>query len=166
MGTEIERKFRVRDDSWRGEVISSQYLCQAYVHLEDASHKALRIRIAGEEAFLTLKGPLQGLSRMEFEYNIPVGDAQILIREFCEGPVIEKIRHIVPCPDGKKWEIDEFKGENNGLILAEIELPEENAPFPTPRWLGKEVSGNPAYYNSNLRKKPYSSWQEDKDRIS
>ena len=121
MGTEIERKFLVANDSWRRESVSSVFLCQGYVKLENAQHRTFRIRIAGEKAYLTLKGPVRNLSRMEFEYAIPPEDARILIREFCEGPLIEKTRHIVPCADGKKWEIDEFTGDNEGLVLAEIE---------------------------------------------
>ena len=161
MGTEIERKFRVRSDSWRKEVTESSYLCQAYAPLQgEQQHKTFRVRIAGDRAFLTLKAPLEGIRRLEFEYPSPPEDARILIRDFCEGAVIEKVRHIIPCPDGKKWEIDEFKGENDGLILAEIELSSAGESFPRPEWLGEEVSGNKDYYNSNLRLNPYKNWKK------
>lgn len=160
MGTEIERKFLVQLDSWRKEVVAESYLCQGYMSLQGDLHRTIRIRIAGEKAFLTLKGPNDGISRMEFEYPIPPEDARILLRDFCEGAVIEKIRHIVPCPNGRKWEIDEFQGDNAGLILAEIELTSEEETFPRPEWLGEEVSGDKAYYNSNLRLNPYKNWKK------
>ena len=115
MGTEIERKFRVRSDSWRKEVTESSYLCQAYAPLQgEQQHKTFRVRIAGDRAFLTLKAPLEGIRRLEFEYPIPPEDARILIRDFCEGAVIEKVRHIIPCPDGKNGKLMNFPERTGG----------------------------------------------------
>ena len=158
MGTEIERKFLLKNDSWRTGVAKRTLYRQSYVHFRDLEHGILRIRTAGGKGFLTVKGPVNGCSRSEYEYEIPVGDADSLIGFLCTGPVIEKYRNIVL--NGKdRWEIDEFLGDNQGLVLAELELPAEDAPFDRPAWLGEEVTGQKEYYNSHLAQHPYKQWK-------
>jgi CYTH domain-containing protein len=119
----------------------------------------VRIRIAGDEAFLTIKGPVSGISRAEFEYPIPLEDARHLLK-LCEGPIIQKHRFAI-LHQGHCWEVDEFEGANSGLIVAEIELKNPEETVPHPDWLGKEVTGDPRYYNSNLTNHPYSQWRDD-----
>ena len=158
MGTEIERKFLLKDDSWRAQVRERTLYRQAYLHFREREYGVLRVRVAGEKGFLTLKGPLRGCSRNEYEYEIPAAEANELIDTFCAGPVVEKYRNIVPNGD-ECWEIDEFLGENSGLILAELELPSEDAVFASPPWLGREVTGQMEYYNSHLAHNPYRTWK-------
>lgn len=159
MGTEIERKFLLKNDSWRQTVQDSCRMCQAYARFEGKPGYSFRIRIAGERAFLTLKSPVNGISRQEYEYAIPPTDAEELMRSFCGSGKVEKIRHHVPF-GGKLWEIDEFLGENTGLTVAELELETENAVFEQPPWLGREVTGEVRYYNSRLIREPFSSWKD------
>ena len=152
MGIEIERKFLVRSDAWRhGE---GRYLCQAYLNRDPA--RTVRVRIDGEQAFLTVKGRSVGASRSEFEYAIPVADAQALLA-LADGPAIEKRRHRVPMGE-LVWEVDEFLGANAPLVVAEIELPSEDHPFTQPDWVGEEVTQDPRYFNSALAARPFSSW--------
>lgn len=159
MGTEIERKFLLKNDSWQQSVQDSCRMCQAYAGFEGKPGYSFRIRIAGERAFLTLKSPVNGISRQEYEYAIPLTDAEELMRSFCGSGKVEKIRHHVPF-GGKLWEIDEFLGENAGLTVAELELETENAVFEQPPWLGREVTGDIRYYNSRLIREPFSSWKD------
>lgn len=152
MGVEIERKFLVRGEGWRtanGTLMAQGYLCRG-------RERTVRVRIAGDEAFLTIKGPGDGAARLEFEYAIPVEDARELMT-LCERPLIEKTRHRHH-DGGHTWEVDEFHGDNAGLVIAEIELDTENEPFTRPPWLGQEVTGDPRYYNANLVTRPYSTW--------
>ena len=158
MGTEIERKFLLKDDSWRVLVSSRTLYRQAYLHFREQEYSLLRIRSAGEKGYLTIKGPVKGCSRMEYEYEIPISDACELMERFCAGPVLEKYRHIV-MNGSDRWEIDEFLGENSGLVLAELELPSENAVFERPAWLGEEITGKPEYHNSHLVCHPYREWR-------
>lgn len=155
MATEIERKFLVKGD-FLLEVASSQRIVQGYIcSLPD---RTVRIRIRGEEGFLTIKGASdeKGLRRYEFEQPIPLADAEELLK-LCEPGTIDKVRHLIT--NGKHtWEVDVFHGANEGLILAEIELADEDEPFDKPAWLGNEVSGDRRYYNSMLTKQPYTEW--------
>lgn len=148
---EIERKFRVRDDTWTdsGDGVEIR---QGYLARTDRG--VVRVRIAGDAAFLTIKGKTIGISRAEFEYEIPRDDALALL-DLCQGSVIEKTRYHVP-HEGHVWEVDVFRGANQGLVLAEIELEHEAEPFASPSWLGVEVSHDPRYRNSNLGFAPYS----------
>jgi len=153
MGQEIERKFLVTDDAWRTD--NGTLIRQGFLHNEADS--TVRVRATGERAFLTIKGAMTGITRTEFEYEIPLEEANQMLDELCQKPLIEKIRHEVHV-GGFKWEIDEFLRENAGLVVAEIELKYENQDFPKPDWLGKEVSEDARYLNASLVKKPYSQW--------
>jgi CYTH domain-containing protein len=117
----------------------------------------VRVRVAGERAYLTIKGPRVGLARPEFEYPIPVEDANQLLDGLCPRPFIEKVRYRIE-HQGLVWEVDEFSGENQGLVLAEVELTHEAQSVPLPPWIGEEVSEDPRYYNSNLARRPYTRW--------
>jgi adenylate cyclase len=153
MPVEIERKFLVTGTKWRqanGIPIRQGYLCSE-------KGTTARVRLAGEKAFLTIKGVKKGLTRPEFEYEIPVTDAEQLLK-LCAGPLIEKVRHVV-VHQGFMWEVDEFLGENEGLVVAEIELEKEDQPFERPDWVGREVTGDPMYFNSNLVTNPYCNWR-------
>ena len=155
MATEIERKFLVTGDFSR-QVTSAQRIVQGSICSQPG--RTVRVRIRGEEGFLTIKGASdeKGLSRYEFEQKIPLADAEELLK-LCEPGAIDKMRNLVPA--GKHtWEIDVFHGENEGLILAEIELASEDEPFERPDWIGQEVSGDRRYYNSMLTKHPYKQW--------
>ncbi len=156
MAQEIERKFLVKGD-FKDEVVKSTRIVQGY--LSSVPERTVRIRIKGEKGFITVKGigNESGASRFEWEKEISVEDAQNLLK-ICEPGVIDKIRHIVPEASGLKFEVDEFFAENEGLTVAEIELPDENYEFTKPAWLGEEVTGDPKYYNSMLMKNPYKNW--------
>lgn len=155
MPREIERKFLVRTDGWRGAATSSSELRQGY--LLNTPEKNVRVRKAGDRAWLTVKAAADGIARHEFEYEIPPADAAELL-QLCEGPLIEKTRHLVPM-GSLTWEIDEFEGDNAGLIVAEIELPSEETPFERPEWLGEEVTDDPRYLNASLVGNPYTRWR-------
>lgn len=152
MAVEIERKFLVQGDSWREA--PAVYYSQGY--LSRAKERTVRVRIAGEEAFLTIKGISAGASRAEFEYPIPLWDARELLA-LCEQPLIEKYRRKI-LYEGFVWEVDEFLGENQGLVVAEIELPAEDTQFEKPEWAGREVTEDSRYFNSNLSLNPYTHW--------
>jgi adenylate cyclase len=152
MGVEIERKFLVSGVGWKQG--AGRYLSQGY--LSQAGDVTVRVRIDEACGFLTIKGPTHGICRAEFEYEIPVEEAQALL-QLCRLPLIEKRRYVV-LHAGQRWEIDEFFGENMGLVVAEIELPSADAPFSRPEWLGPEVSDDPNYRNSNLVRFPYKDW--------
>ncbi|NQU65410.1 MAG: CYTH domain-containing protein [SAR324 cluster bacterium] len=156
MQTEIERKFLVKNDSWRKSATGVDFR-QGYLPTGDSC--VVRIRSMGPEAVLTIKGRTSGISRQEFEYAIPCADADRLLDSLCELPLIEKTRYRVQY-QGFCWEIDVFRGENRGLIIAEIELEEENQKFPLPAWIGREVSDDPRFFNVNLVKNPYKNWAE------
>ncbi|MHC5774409.1 CYTH domain-containing protein [Nostoc sp.] len=154
MAKEIERKYLVRGDNWRGLAEGSVYR-QGYIATQDKA--TVRIRIVGQKSYLTIKGPNIKYSRLEFEYPIPVEDAQEILETLCERPFIEKIRYKIES-GGLIWEIDEFDGVNKGLILAEVELSDEKQQFELPTWIGEEVSDDSRYFNSNLVKHPFSQW--------
>ncbi len=156
MAYEIERKFLVRSDAWRGGGEGARYR-QGYV-VVNSEGRTVRVRLSDGGAWLTIKGPRIGLTRPEFEYAIPVGDAEELLATLCGGSLIEKTRYKVPF--GKHvWEVDAFHGANAGLVLAEIELELEAENFERPEWLGEEVSDDPRYYGGRLAKEPFSSWE-------
>ena len=153
MATEIERKFLVKDASFK-QGLTPVIFKQAYLNSEP--DRTVRVRIAGEKAFLTIKSKTIGISRQEFEYAIPVSDAEQLLN-LCETAALEKNRYFLE--DGNiTWEIDEFLGLNKGLIVAEVELESEQQSFDRPHWLGEEVSGDKRYFNSYLSLTPYSQW--------
>lgn len=156
MGVEIEKKFLLVNDNWK-EGATSKIYYQGY--LCSGSGKTVRVRIAGDTGYLTLKGKHSGISRTEFEYPIPLEDARVLLEEFCDQPLIHKKRYLKKYK-GFLWEIDEFYGENEGLVMAEIELESEDQSFPRPDWLGKEVSHDGRFYNANLRFNPYKNWKD------
>ena len=153
MGVEIERKFLVLNNDWRTLGTPVNY-AQGYLTADGI--RTVRIRIAGEEGFITIKGGSNGISRLEFEYPIPVLDALEMLR-LCAIPVIQKLRTKIHYK-GKIWEIDEFEGDNKGLILAEIELTSEDESFDIPTWIGQEVTGDLRYFNSQLSVRPFRSW--------
>lgn len=152
MRVEIERKFLVTGDQWRkppGIRICQGYLCRD-------PQRTVRVRLAGDAAFLTIKGASVGAARHEFEYEIPQPHAQELLK-MCQERLIEKIRYLVPS-NGLLWEVDEFLGDNHGLVLAEIELQSEEQAFSRPSWLGQEVTCDPRYFNANLCVSPFGRW--------
>lgn len=153
MGQEIERKFLVTGDGWREGAEGALYR-QGY--LAKDAERTVRVRIAGDQAYLTIKGRTTGTSRAEYEYEIPLKDAEELLR-MCDGPLVEKTRHKVKHA-GHTWEVDVFHGDNDGLIMAEVELESEDDEVEMPEWAGKEVSDDARYYNSSLSKKPYKTW--------
>lgn len=153
MPVEIERKFLVNGNSWRnGQGIR---ICQGYLNRD--KERTVRVRLSGEKAFLTIKGMNSGATRAEYEYEIPVSHAEALLK-ICDGPVLEKNRYTVDY-NGLIWEVDEFLGENEGLIVAEVELKSEDQSFDRPDWVGQEVTDDPRYYNSNLCAHPFSKWR-------
>lgn len=154
MATEIERKFHVTGNGWRQA--NPVRFSQGYLNRDP--ERTVRVRLAGEQASITIKGITKGISRVEFEYAIPVADAEQLLK-LCQGPIIQKARHVV-VHQGTTWEVDEFFGDNTGLVVAEFELDNEHQSFERPDWLGVEVTDDPRYFNSNLAAHPYSSWRE------
>lgn len=154
MGSEIERKFLVDAAQWAPRDAGTPYT-QGY--LSSAKERTVRVRKEGERAVLTVKGPTRGVSRAEFEYPIPLADAEAMFA-LCEQPLIEKVRHTED-HGGRTWEIDVFAGDNAGLVVAEVELPDENALVDVPPWAIHEVSHDPRYYNANLIANPYKNWR-------
>lgn len=154
MSKEIERKYLLKNNDWRKLSTSSFKIKQGY--LNSNIERTVRVRRIGDKALLTIKSKNEGITRSEYEYEIPVKDA-ISLLDLCEKPIIEKTRSIVVF-ENKTWEIDEFEGENKGLIIAEIELSSENEKFILPDWIGKEVSDDVRYYNSSLILNPYCTW--------
>lgn len=152
MATEIERKFLVQGDAWReAEAI---YYCQGY--LNDDKHRTVRVRVVGEQAMLTVKGLTTGVERVEFEYPVPVADAKAMLA-LCPAPLIEKTRREISYA-GYVWEVDEFLGDNEGLVVAEIELTSADEKFELPDWVGEEISDDVRYFNSALGRHPFKSW--------
>jgi len=154
MGKEIERKFLVNDNSFKIRAKGIRYR-QGY--LNTAKERVVRVRTADTRGFLTIKGIAVGATRLEYEYEIPFDDANAMLDALCEKPLIEKNRYTVQHA-GLAWQIDEFFGENQGLVLAEVELEREDQPVERPAWIGREVTGDPKYFNSNLIRVPYKSW--------
>ncbi len=154
MGTEIERKYLLRDDSWKAGAEGKLYR-QGY--LQAAVERNVRVRIIGDKGYLTVKGRAAGITRLEFEYEVPFADAETMLDQLCLKPLIEKTRYLVEHA-GMTWEIDEFAGENVGLVVAEVELDEEAQQIELPPWIDQEVSDDPRYLNSNLIQKPFATW--------
>lgn len=157
MPIEIERKFLLKDETWRDLVEKSINIIQGY--LANTGRSSIRIRLSDEQASLNIKGMTLGVTRSEYDYPIPVEEARSLLKDLCIGPLIEKTRHHLEYR-GHSWEIDEFTGENAGLIVAEIELDDPRENFAVPGWLGEEVSDDPRYYNICLVEQPYSAWKK------
>lgn len=155
MGYEIERKFLVADDAWRERADDGETMRQGY--LAGGEWGSVRVRVGGGEARLNIKGATVGATRREFEYPIPVEDAEILLDELCSGPLIEKTRHRVRHA-GHVWEIDVFAGDNAGLVVAEVELEDADEAVERPAWLGTEVTDDPRFYNVSLVEHPYGRW--------
>jgi adenylate cyclase len=163
MPIEIERKFLLRDDDWRTQVERSEHIAQGYLVGAAAlaaghARASVRVRRVGDEAWLNIKAARLGIERAEYDYAIPPDDADALLAMLCDG-VLAKQRHHVRV-DGTLFEIDEFLGDNVGLVVAEVELPRVDAPFPRPAWLGREVSALARYYNVNLIAHPYARWTQ------
>ncbi|PSF31157.1 adenylate cyclase [Aphanothece hegewaldii CCALA 016] len=156
MAIEIERKFLVKGDAWKKQAKSKLYR-QGYIATKDGI-TTVRIRIAGEQAFITIKGKTEGIGRAEFEYEIPLEDAVIMLDKICDRPLVEKIRYKLQIDD-LVWEIDEFLGENEGLVMAEVELKDEKQQVNLPEWISEEVTHDLRYYNVNLAKNPYKNWK-------
>jgi adenylate cyclase len=154
MGIEIERKYLLKDDSWRELAKGTQYR-QGYLNSE--KERVVRVRTINGKGFLTIKGISTGATRVEYEYEIPDADAAAMLDGLCEKPLIEKNRYKIEF-EGLVWEVDEFFGENQGLIVAEVELESEDQQFEKPGWTGEEVTGNAKYFNSNLIQNPYLKW--------
>lgn len=157
MAMEIERKFLVRDDSYKELSSSHSRIVQGYICSERG--RTVRVRLRGDQAFLTIKGPSKdgGLSRYEFEKEI-TPDEGLSLLSLCEGGVVDKVRWLVPLDDGHVLEVDEFRGLNAGLVMAEVELQSADDDFPRPAFLGEEVTGDRRYYNSQLLRHPYTQW--------
>ncbi|WP_026223781.1 CYTH domain-containing protein [Methylosarcina fibrata] len=156
MALEIEHKFLLANDDWRNHIQRSVRYRQGY--LSSLPTSSIRIRVSDNHAWLNIKSATIGTQRHEYEYEIPLPDADELLTMLCKKPLIEKIRHFVE-DNNKIWEIDEFEGENKGLIIAEIELSETGETFTKPAWLGAEVTDDLRYYNNNLALHPYSEWK-------
>lgn len=151
MGIEIERKFLVKSDGWRKLGCAVRY---AQGYLCSDRNRTVRVRTVGDKGFLTVKGRGSGIAHPEYEYEIPYNEARTMLDELAEKPVIAKTRTKIPFA-GFVWEVDEFFGDNEGLVMAEIELPSVDASFEKPEWIGEEVTGDPRYYNSMLARNPY-----------
>jgi CYTH domain-containing protein len=155
MSKEIERKFLVMDDSYKGNIVPI-HIIQGFISTE--KDKVVRVRIAGSRAFLTLKNDGGGITRNEFDYEIPYSDAVEIMEQMCGNDTLEKNRYIINY-EGHTWEVDEFMGHNKGLVMAELELKSENEAFIKPLWLGKEVTSDVRYLNANLVRYPYKKWE-------
>lgn len=156
MANEIERKFLIINDLWRKSAGHSVFYRQGY--LSGAKNCSIRVRVGGEKAYLNIKSVTLGITRKEYEYAIPIVDANEMLDQFCEGSIIEKRRYLVEHAD-HTWEIDVFEGDNTGLIVAELELDSEDEAFELPNWAGAEVSHDARYYNVSLVKHPFKDWK-------
>ena len=154
MATEIERKYLVKNADWKALATGTVYR-QGY--LSTVKERTVRVRTIKDKGYITVKGIAAGATRVEYEYEIPAEDANSMLDDLCERPIIEKKRYVIDY-EGLTWEVDEFNGENHGLIVAEVELSDENQTILLPDWIGEEVTGDPKYFNSNLVKHPCSKW--------
>ena len=154
MGVEIERKFLVASNAWRERAEATRYR-QGFLSTEP--ERTVRVRVAGLRGSITVKGKNVGARRAEYEYEIPLADAERMLDTLCRRPLIEKTRYTLTAAP-HTWEIDVFEGDNAGLVVAEIELGSEDEPFDKPSWLGAEVTDDPRYFNSNLVANPYGKW--------
>ena len=156
MALEIEHKFLLRDERWRDQVERSLRMRQGYL-VSDAT-RSVRVRVAGDQGYLNIKSGTLGIARREYEYRIPLDEAEELLDTLCEKPLLEKTRHFIHYGD-HLWEVDEFGGDNAGLIVAEVELGTVDEAFARPDWIGEEVSHDLRYYNSQLVRHPYKDWR-------
>ncbi len=154
MATEIERKFLVKNSAWKKGAKGTLYR-QGYLSTDP--ERTVRVRLEGETGKLTIKGKTEGISRAEYEYAIPAGEAGEMLDSLCLSPLIEKTRYRLVYAE-RTWEVDEFHGDNAGLIVAEVELESEKAPLLLPEWVGQEVSDDPRYFNASLVSHPFSKW--------
>jgi adenylate cyclase len=155
LGIEVERKFLVRNDEWR-ECARGTHYRQGFLSTDP--DRTVRVRASEDRGWLTVKGRTRGATRAEFEYEIPLDDATELLDRVAQRPLIEKTRYLVEA-SGLTWEVDVFEGENEGLVVAEVELPSEDEDVVKPAWCGEEVTGDPRYYNANLVAHPFSAWR-------
>ncbi|HKY90761.1 MAG TPA: CYTH domain-containing protein [Nevskiaceae bacterium] len=160
MPLEIERKFLVTGDAWRREVARSRDMRQGYL-VAESGKASVRVRLDGDEGRLNIKAAVIGMSRAEYDYAIPADEAAEMLAQLCLGR-LEKTRHYVD-RDGLTWEIDEFHGDNDGLVVAEVELADEHQAFARPQWLGTEVTDDRRYYNHHLALHPYRTWHASRD---
>lgn len=169
MAKEIEYKFRIFDSSYRNLATKKTYYCQGYI--PTVNGMTVRVRVAGDKGYVTFKDHAVGMSRHEFEYEVPVDDAKQMLTLLCEQPLIEKYRYLVPydhtVPEPQDstapqlyWEVDEFLGDNLGLVVAELEVPDESFAVNTPSWVGENVTGDHRYYNTSLSVHPFKEWNE------
>jgi CYTH domain-containing protein len=156
MAREVERKFLVAGDGWRIGAPGARYR-QGYLSAGELAGCTVRVRVAGEHAFLTIKGPAAAGARDEYEYPIPVRDAEEMLSRLAAGGIVEKTRHRVPFA-GRTWEVDEFAGENAPLVMAEVEVARIDDEVALPPWVGREVTDDPRYTNAALARRPYSRW--------
>ncbi len=156
MNIEIERKYLVKGDDWK-KLGKGQLYRQGY--LSRHPDRSVRVRTVENQGYLTIKGKTTGASRPEYEYPVPYPDAQAMLSDLCEQPLIEKVRYRIAY-EGLVWEVDEFGGENRGLVVAEVELTTEQQTIVLPNWVGQEVTTDARYYNANLIKYPYSQWNQ------
>lgn len=154
MATEIERKYLVLEETWRSRAVGMVFR-QGY--LSTVKERTVRVRVVGDLGYLTVKGLTVGSVRTEFEYKVPIADAEQMLDELCEQPLIEKTRYVIE-ENGLTWEIDEFAGANEGLIVAEVELGDESQQVDPPDWVGEEVTNDARYFNANLIAHPFSEW--------
>lgn len=155
MATEIERKYLLKDSSWKELADKGTHYSQGY--LVGSKNASVRVRIEGERSFINIKSATIGITRQEFEYEVPLDDAKEMLETLCEKPLIDKVRYLIKI-EAHVWEIDVFLGDNEGLVVAEIELKHKDESFMKPDWLGKEVSDDERYYNICLVKKPFKDW--------
>jgi adenylate cyclase len=155
MGIEIERKFLLRNEDWRADADNGTRMRQGY--FAGPQRASIRVRIEGDSANLNIKSARLGIRRLEYEYPVPLAEAEEMLDGLCEKRLVEKTRYHVRHA-GDEWEVDVFEGDNAGLVVAEIELPSEEASFDKPEWLGDEVSDDPRYYNVSLVAHPYCDW--------
>ena len=156
MGIEIERKYLVKGAAWKKDA-KGQFYQQGY--LSSHPERTVRVRRAEDKGYLTIKGKSSGASRAEYEYEIPLPDAIELLRDLCEQPILDKFRYRIAY-EGLVWEVDEFQGENSGLVVAEVEVADEHQDLVLPAWVDREVTTESNYYNSQLVKHPFSKWNE------
>ncbi len=154
MGIEIERKYLVKSDVWKS-LGDKKFYQQGYLLID--KNRTIRIRTIEDKGFITIKGSAKGISRNEFEYEIPVEEARVILETLCEKPFIKKYRTKIQL-NNLIWEVDEFIDENNGLVIAEVELENENQKIDIPNWIGEEVTGDMKYFNSMLIKNPFTKW--------
>lgn len=155
MGVEIERKFLVLHDGYKSGA-KMTFIKQGF--LNDDLQRTVRVRVADGKACITIKGPSDGPERPEFEYPVPIADAEFMINELCIPPILVKNRFVLQF-SGWTWEVDEFMGDNAGLVIAEVELPDKGSKLELPEWIGREVTGETRYYNANLIRHPYKDWK-------